>query len=82
MLIFQCRHDVNWSYDVMTFNDPASGWQRTVRPNGKVVKWRQVRLFWEDADVDYDKRWVWEADDASGSGSEVCHFEQRINKHN
>ena len=90
MLVFPCRHDVAGSYDVMTFHDPVTGWQRTVRPDGNVVKWRQVRLFWEEEDGK-SKTWAWVSADAAESeggaaqaslSSEVCHFEQHINKHN
>ena len=63
MLIFQSRHDEKGSYDVMTFNNPGFGWQRTVRPNGNVVKWREVRLFWEDEDADFNRTWLSDSDD-------------------
>ena len=78
MLIFPCWHDEKGSYDVMTFSDPVSGWQRTVRANGKVVKWRKVRNFWGDEDEAESSEppktwgfptWAW-AGTADAAGSE------------
>ena len=67
MLIFPCRHDEPNSHDVITFKDPAFGWQRTVRLSGGVSKWRQVRLLWEAEDVEFNREWPTDdEDDAYG----------------